>query len=283
MPQSCAANPISSQEGGSRCHQVTQGRAAKQPATNPSTGRASRGKLTGSRNYPLKTHLKWKNILDIISSLFYRLANVTNVLGEEKPKLPGLQVSQVVFAGSNYPDWPFFKALHIKRFSLKPPFAEQKAKLGRSSATHFNTCLTLYTVAATNSDVLPVVPTSLLIFFLLRSSSFLNLVFWPPTPSATISSLKRWHTLHSESAEFQQAPAKETLRKTLGVFISSVAEHHRDVIKKHSSAWTFLSQVPPNWGSRWHGEELLQPAQALCCSEDCWLRADLDWPLLAGH
>lgn len=148
---------------------------------------------------------------------------------------------------------------------------------------HFNICLTLYTVAATNSDVSPVVPTSLLIFFLLRSSSFLNLFFWPPTPSATISSLKRWHTLHSESAAFQQVPAKETLQATLGVFISSLAEHHRDVTKKHSSAWTFLSQVPPNWGSRWHGEELFQLAQAFCCSEDRWLRADLDWPLLAGH
>lgn len=30
-------------------------------------------------------------------------------------------------------------------------------------------------------------------------------------------------------------------------------------------------------------EELFQLVQALCCSEDCWLHTDLDWPLLVRH
>lgn len=81
-----AANLSSSQEGGSKVPPGLQ--EAEQPSnpqgTNPSAGCASRGKLTGSRNHPIKTHLKWKNIGDIISRVLCGLANGTEVLGEEK-------------------------------------------------------------------------------------------------------------------------------------------------------------------------------------------------------
>lgn len=167
MPQSRAANSISSQEGGSRCQQVTWGWHGLLGCSNPSTGRTSHGKLTGNRNYPLKTHFKWKNILDITSRLFYRLANVTNVLGEQKnPKLPVLQVSQVVFAGNNCPDWPFFKALHLKQSS---PFTEQKDKL-RSPLSHaFQHLLNSVHSCSHQFRFSPVLPTPLLTF-LLRNS-----------------------------------------------------------------------------------------------------------------
>lgn len=45
--------------------------------------------------------------------------------GKKKPQLPGLQGSQVVFAGSNHPDKPFVKVLHLKQFSPNPPFTQQ--------------------------------------------------------------------------------------------------------------------------------------------------------------
>lgn len=35
-----------------------------------------------------------------------------------------------VFAGSDCTDQPFFRALHLRQFSLKPPFTEQKGKSG---------------------------------------------------------------------------------------------------------------------------------------------------------
>lgn len=49
--------------------------------------------------------------------------------------------------------------------------------------------------------------------------------------------------------------------------------------KKHSRAWTFLSQVPVNGGSRWHRDRRAFPAG----TGDHWLHADLGWLLLAGQ
>lgn len=283
MPQSRAANPISSQEDGSRCHQVTRGRAVKQSAPNPSTGCASRGKLTGSRNYPLKTHLKWKNILDIISRLFYRLANVTNVLGEKKTKLPGLQVSQVVFAGSNYPDRPFFKALHLKQFSPKPPFTEQKDKLGPSLAMHFNSCLTLYTVVATSSDVSPVLPTCS--FFFLLSSQFLNFFFFGLQLLVQPSSLKKMaHTAQRicwiSTSSCKRNPTENIRSFHIKSNWTSQGHYKKSTVVLEPSLAECL-WIEDHGGRE--TEELFQLAQALCCSEDCWLRGDLDWPLLAAH
>lgn len=108
MPQSRAANPTSSQEGGSRCQQVTGGWRRLLGCSNPSAGRTSHGKCTGSRNYPLKPHLKWKNILDIISRLFYRLANVTNVLGEKNPpNSQGCRSARLYLQGTTARTHPF--------------------------------------------------------------------------------------------------------------------------------------------------------------------------------
>lgn len=51
---------------------------------------------------PKNTHLKWKNIPDIISKLVYRLANVTNVLGEEnKPNFQGCRSAGLYLQGAN--------------------------------------------------------------------------------------------------------------------------------------------------------------------------------------
>ena len=108
MPQSCAADPVSSQEGGSSCQQVTGGWHGLLGRSNPSAAHASHGKLTGSRNYPLKTHLKWKNILGIISKLFYRLAGVTNVLGGKKQtNFQGCRSARLYLQGATTHTGPF--------------------------------------------------------------------------------------------------------------------------------------------------------------------------------
>jgi len=175
-----------SQEGGSSSHQVTQGRAGKQPAPNPSAGPASPGKLAGSRNYPLKTHLKWKNRLGIISRLFFRLANATNVFLGKKT-----QTSRAAGQpGSICREQPPRPALSqgLTSWAILSKASFHSGKLGLSPAMHFNICLTLYTAAATNSDVSPVLPTSLLICFSAQKSPisqtfffFFGLLVQPPS------------------------------------------------------------------------------------------------------
>lgn len=88
MPWSHVANPISPQEDGSRCCQVTWGRAAKQPLPNPSVLRVGKQPKAGSYLaagiIPPHNSLK----MEIYTGyhfkderLFYRLANVTNIHG----------------------------------------------------------------------------------------------------------------------------------------------------------------------------------------------------------
>lgn len=66
-----------------------------------------------------------------------------------------------VFAGSDCTDRPFFRALHLRQFSLKPPFTEQKGKSGPCLSYAFQH--QFHTVRATNSDSSLLLPTPLLI------------------------------------------------------------------------------------------------------------------------
>lgn len=128
-----------------------------------------------------------------------------------------------VFAGSDCTDRPFFRALHLRQFSLKPPFTEQKGKSGPCLSYAFQH--QFHTVRATNSDSSLLLPTPLLIS---QVPNFLDF-FSPQLPVQPPSIFKRWHTLHSACAEFKQAPEKETLWKTPRVFVLCLAEHHGGV------------------------------------------------------
>lgn len=74
-------------------------------------------------------------------------------LGEKNPNFQGCRSARLYLQGATTQTGPFSRPYVLRNSLPKPPFTEQKDKSGPSSAMHFNICLTLYTVAATNSDV----------------------------------------------------------------------------------------------------------------------------------